>query len=219
MLTLDSGVTLIQQASKTMANGISDAETLSKALSGATPLKTVFPATNIANQLKEVAQLIQASSALGMSRQIFFCSIGGFDTHTNQLNDQNTLYGQLEPGAGRILRRDAGTGSRTAGDCVHGIRFQPHAAAEFERRDGSRLGQPPPRDGRRGEGRRHVRAVPDDRAGLGRRFGLEGRWIPTTSIDQYGATLATWFGVPADKLDTVFPNLKNFGTKNLGFLG
>ena len=45
-----------------------------------------------------------------------------------------------------------------------------------------------------------------------------GRWIPTTSVDEYAATLATWFGVPADQLPAMFPNLKNFTTQNLGFM-
>ncbi len=46
-----------------------------------------------------------------------------------------------------------------------------------------------------------------------------GRWIPTLSIDQYGATLSSWFGIPASALTTVFPNLANFGSQNIGFLG
>ena len=46
----------------------------------------------------------------------------------------------------------------------------------------------------------------------------QGRWIPTTSLDQYGATLAQWFGVPAANLPSVFPNLKNFTSKTLTFL-
>jgi uncharacterized protein (DUF1501 family) len=46
-----------------------------------------------------------------------------------------------------------------------------------------------------------------------------GRWIPTTALDQYAATLATWFGVSAGNLPSIFPNLVNFSTGNLGFLG
>jgi uncharacterized protein (DUF1501 family) len=55
---------------------------------------------------------------------------------------------------------------------------------------------------------------PDDSSKTG-----NGRWIPTTSIDQYGATLATWFGVQATDLPAIFPNIGNFTTSNLGFLG
>jgi uncharacterized protein (DUF1501 family) len=53
---------------------------------------------------------------------------------------------------------------------------------------------------------------PDDATG-------EGRWIPTTSLDQYGATLANWFGVQAVDLPAIFPNLSNFSNQTLGFLG
>jgi uncharacterized protein (DUF1501 family) len=46
-----------------------------------------------------------------------------------------------------------------------------------------------------------------------------GRWIPTTALDQYGATLASWFGVSSANLPSIFPNLKNFTNANLGFMG
>jgi uncharacterized protein (DUF1501 family) len=45
-----------------------------------------------------------------------------------------------------------------------------------------------------------------------------GRWIPTTALDQYAATLATWYGLPAANLATVFPNLSRFSSSNLGFM-
>ena len=48
---------------------------------------------------------------------------------------------------------------------------------------------------------------------------VRGRWIPTTSIDQYGATLCTWFGIPSSAFATIFPNLTNFSSSNIGFLG
>jgi len=45
-----------------------------------------------------------------------------------------------------------------------------------------------------------------------------GRWLPTTSVDQYGSTLARWFGVPNSELSTIFPNIGNFGTNDVGFM-
>jgi len=46
-----------------------------------------------------------------------------------------------------------------------------------------------------------------------------GRWIPTTAIDQYGATLASWFGVSGVDLPAVFPNVGRFSPTTLGFFG
>jgi uncharacterized protein (DUF1501 family) len=58
-----------------------DAAALGSALAKATPFKTQFPKTNLGAQLQQVAQIVQVQGDLGMRRQIFFCSLGGFDTH------------------------------------------------------------------------------------------------------------------------------------------
>jgi uncharacterized protein (DUF1501 family) len=49
-------------------------------------------------------------------------------------------------------------------------------------------------------------------------LGNAGRWIPTTSLEQYGATLCRWFGIPEADLSYVFPNIGAFGNTNLGFM-
>ena len=88
-------MSLVQAANNTLANSISDATALDAALAKATALKTQFPTTSLGAQLQQVAQIIQVQSYLGMSRQIFFCSLGGFDTHAGELETHNTLYPQL----------------------------------------------------------------------------------------------------------------------------
>jgi len=57
-----------------------------------------------------------------------------------------------------------------------------------------------------------ARAGPDD-------ADTNGRWIPTTSIEQYGATLGRWFGLDGAQVAAVFPNLTRFAPQDLGFLG
>jgi len=96
LLNLASGVSLVQAANSTLANSIADATALHNALAKATALKTQFPKNNtLGAQLQQVAQIIQVHADLGMNRQIFFCSLGGFDTHTGELGTQNTLYPQV----------------------------------------------------------------------------------------------------------------------------
>src|SRR5438445_1747624 len=50
------------------------------------PLVRTFPNTSLGNQLKQVAKLMSRAPQLGLTRQIFFTSLGGFDTHTNPGN-------------------------------------------------------------------------------------------------------------------------------------
>jgi uncharacterized protein (DUF1501 family) len=97
LLTFDTGISLIQAASNITSNSLADSKILSSALASATPLATVFPATSIGSQLKQVAQLLSVRSSLSLSRQVFFCSLGGFDTHSNQIATQQTLFSQLSP--------------------------------------------------------------------------------------------------------------------------
>ena len=97
MLSTNTGLSLTQAATDTLAHSITDASALAAALGKATPLKTTFPTTSIGAQLQQVAQIIQVQSYLGMRRQIFFCSLGGFDTHAAELQAHTTLRPQLSP--------------------------------------------------------------------------------------------------------------------------
>ena len=219
LLSTDSGATLVQAANNTLANSISDAQALSAALSKSTPLKTQFPKTSLAAQLQQVAQIIQVQADLGMSRQIFFCSLGGFDTHTAEISTHDQLYPQVSQALAAFY--DA-TEELGVADSV----------TTFTESDFNRTFQPTSGNGSdHAWGGHHF--VMGGAVQGGRIFGkfptfqlggpddtdTRGRWIPTTSIDQYGATLCSWFGISSAGLATVFPNLANFSTANLGFLG
>jgi uncharacterized protein (DUF1501 family) len=219
LLTTDTGVSLVQAANTTMANGISDAKTLEAALAKASPLKTTFPTTSIGAQLQQVAEIIQVQSYLGMRRQIFFCSLGGFDTHANELETHNTLYPQLSPALSAFY------------DATQELGMAQNVTT-FTESDFSRTFQPTTDDGSdHAWGSHHL--VMGGAVQGGQVFGkfptfelagpddadVRGRWIPTTSIDQYGATLCSWFGIPDSALATVFPNFSNFGSVKLAFLG
>jgi uncharacterized protein (DUF1501 family) len=219
LLTLDSGVSLAQAANSTLANSLNDATALGAALAKGTKLKTTFPGTSLGAQLQQVAQIIQVASYLGMSRQIFFCSLGGFDTHGAELETHNTLYPQLSQAIAAFYAATQELGVA-------------QNVTTFTESDFSRTFQPTTTDGSDHAWGSHHMVVGGAVAG-GQIYGAfpafqlggpndtdtRGRWIPTLSIDQYGATLASWFGIPASALPAVFPNLANFGGKQIGFFG
>jgi uncharacterized protein (DUF1501 family) len=219
LLTLDSGVSLAQAANDTLANSISDAAALEAALGKGTPLKTQFPLTSLGSQLQQVAQVIQVASYLGMQRQIFFCSLGGFDTHTDELRTHDALYPEVSQAIAAFY---AATQELAVAQNV----------TTFTESDFSRTFQPTTGDGAdHAWGSHHMvvggavqggqiyGAFPTFELGGPSDTDTRGRWIPTTSIDQYGATLSSWFGIPDTSLSTVFPNFANFGSKKIGFLG
>ncbi|HTR35494.1 MAG TPA: DUF1501 domain-containing protein [Bryobacteraceae bacterium] len=219
LLTTDTGVALVQAANDTMTNSIADASALEAALAKTTALKTQFPSTGLGAQLQQVAQIIQVHSDLGMSRQIFFCSLGGFDTHAGELETHNNLYPQLSQALAAFY------------DATQELGLAQNVTT-FTESDFSRTFQPTTADGSdHAWGSHHLvlggavqggqiyGQFPTFELGGANDADVRGRWIPTTSVDQYGATLCSWFGVPGSALSTVFPNLANFTTSKLGFLG
>jgi len=225
LLTFDTGLSLVQSASGITGQAFADSNALGAALAQGTPFQTVFPNSDLGNQLQQVARIIQVHSRLGnagLNRQIFFCSIGGFDTHSGQLPDQNQLFSLLDPAMsafydatvemnvssrvttftlsdfGRTLKEASGAGSDHAWGNHHIVMGGAVQGGDLY-------------------GRFPIQQLsgPDDATD-------EGRWIPTTSLDQYAATLALWFGVPnggPGSVNSIFPNLTNFSTPKLGFLG
>jgi uncharacterized protein (DUF1501 family) len=222
LLTFDTGVSLIQSASSITSNSLKDSQILSTALASAPALNTTFPNTQLGNQLKQVARILSVRSALGLNRQIFFCSLGGFDTHSGQIAIQQSLFSQqLSPAMSAFY------------NATVELALAPQVTT-FTMSDFSRTFQPGSNGGTDhawgsiqmiaggavlGGDIYGTLAIPTP--GGPSDAGSNGRWIPTTSIDQYGATLANWFGVqaPAD-IAAIFPNLANFpvNTRNLGFI-
>jgi uncharacterized protein (DUF1501 family) len=205
------------------------------ALKNANPtISTVFPNTSIGNQLLQVAKLIQvcSSPAIGIKRQIFFCSLGGFDTHNDQGNT-NTNAGQP-----RLLMQVSQAMSAFYNATFNDLSLSSQVTT-FTMSDFSRTFVTGGSGGATGTdhawGSHHLvmgdavnggdfygayptlaKGGPDDTDGGS---SPRGRWIPTTAVDQYAATMARWFGVSdSDLSGTVFPNLGKFATSDLGFM-
>ena len=219
LLQFSSGLTLVQADNSITGSAYNYANVLTAATSSVTPLKTVFPAANgLAAQLQQIAQIIQVRAALGVSRQIFFCGVGNFDTHSNQLALQNALLAQISPALAAFYAATVEMGvqnsvtSFTMSDFSR--TFQPNSNTGTDHAWGSHhmvLGGAV--NGGQMYGTFPTLALngPDD-------SGSNGRWVPSTGSVQYAATLASWFGVSAAQLPMIFPNIGLFPTQNLGFV-
>jgi uncharacterized protein (DUF1501 family) len=194
---------LFQQAwVDVMGRSIEVQRVLSTALGG-TALTTVFPNTGLGNQLRMVARLIKVRSALGLPRQVFFSSLGGFDTHgDDQLQRQQQLFTELSGAmsafyqasvelgvAGQVTQFTASDFGRTLASNGQG---SDHGWGSHQLvvgggvRGGQIVGQFP----------NLTLSGPDDTG--------SGRWIPTTAVTQLGATLGRWFGASEAQLREVF---------------
>ena len=225
LLTLDSGMSLIQAASAVTGFAFSDSNNLAAALAHGTPLQTVFPNTGLASQLKQVAQVIQVSSFLNITRQIFFCSAGGYDTHNFQLTDQGTLLNQLSGAMSAFYQatQELGVGPQVTAFTMSdfGRTLQPSSGLGTDHAWGNHqivMGDSVHGGNIYGTFPQLLIGGPDDVNNSN--AGARGRWLPTTSMDQYAATLASWFGVSdVDLTGSVFPDLHNFAPNiKLGFM-
>lgn len=217
MLAQPQNNVLGQAYADTITRAIADNELVTTALASNAALQTTFPTTSLGKQLNMVAQMIAARANLSMKRQIFFVSVGGYDTHGDQINSQANLLTELSGSLNAFYNATNELGVQnqvTTFTCSDFGRTYPTNGAGSDHGWGSHhfvMGGAV--QGAKMFGTFPTLAVngPDDTG--------QGRWIPTTSVDEFAATLATWFGVAQSDLPLVLPNIGRFAHPNLGFLG
>jgi uncharacterized protein (DUF1501 family) len=207
----------------TSGDAIVSADLLNTVLSASPAVSTQFPNTTAGNQLRMVARLVAASSNLGLRRQVFFVQLGGWDTHAAQINltnaNNDTHANLLRQVSQAVQAFNNAMNEVGAADQVTLFTASDFGRTFRSNGDGSDHGWGNHQfivggavKGGDIYGKMPTLTVngPDD-TGL-------GRWIPTTSVDEYAATLATWFGVSPTDLPIVLPNIGRFAKPNLGFL-
>lgn len=220
LLGIDRGTDLLDAAQDVMTGAIQSSVVLGPILkSNSTPVSEYFSAltSNISQQLHAVAKVIEARGALGMNRQVFLVNLGSFDTHVGELTRQGSLFADL--GAAVKAFHDSmygiGTGSSVTSFSLSDFSrtYESNTAGGSDHAWGSNhfvVGGAV--KGGQFYGTWPTLAIggPDD---VG-----QGRWIPTTAVDQYAATLASWFGASSSALAGVLPNLAAFSPATLKFL-
>lgn len=200
--------------------------------------------SSVMQQFKMVARIIEAgyrsagvNGGLGMKRQIFFVQSGGFDTHTNQTNAANAT-----PTPANVIIGSQANLIAEISQCIYwfqkamkqiGVSYgNPNFLNQVTIATASDFGRTFPSNGLgsdHGWGSHHlvVGGAVNGRKTYGKFPTLAvggpddtstGRWIPTTAVDQYAATLAKWLGVSTGNIATVFPNVSRFATADLGFM-
>jgi uncharacterized protein (DUF1501 family) len=216
LLTFDSGMALVQAANKVRQDA-SALNAMLKDTSGTPPLPTVFPGTQIGQQMQQVANIIRLRNATGMKRQVFFCALGGFDTHGAQGWQHWNLLSQLSAAMGAFYQAtvDMGIADKVTAFTLSefGRSLQPSGSGSDHGWGNHHMVMGGAVQGGRIYGQFPVMALggPDD-------SGNRGVWIPGVSTDQFGATLGSWFGLTPAQNAAVFPNLVNFSQQNLGFV-
>ena len=197
-----------------------------------TSLTTAFPTDSLGAQLKMVARLIQGRATLGARRQVFLVSIGGFDLHDNLIRDHGGLLGKVSAAMTAFYDATVELGVANQVTAFTASDFGRTLASNGDGSDhgwgghhfvvgGAVKGQafygtaPPVSVGNTKDSAGNYN--PADQWHVG-----QGRLLPSTSVDQYAATLASWFGVSDTELPTVLPNIGHFGGAgypvNLGFM-
>jgi uncharacterized protein (DUF1501 family) len=222
IVTTPSGNTIVDYANLSMAGALA-LNPILQAASGSITWQTPFPSTSLGSDLSAIANMISLHSTIGVGRQVFFCSLGAFDTHGGESWQQQDNLQQVSQ----------------ALNAFHSAMVQlslDQQVTTFTLSDFGRTLQPSGTGSDHGWGNHHL--IMGGAVNGGKMYGRfplmtnygnfnstaddyadsRGVMLPNVSLSQYGATLAQWFGAADSDLIGIFPTLANFPVRNLGFV-
>ncbi len=219
LITFNNGVNLLQADQQIYQNAYKYNNFYNGVLGSAQPFKTQFNAANpLSPALYTVATMMQLRNQIGARRQIFLIDAEGFDTHASQGQAQPQLYSMIDNAVGTFIQAMQEMGLYndvtlfTASDFSRTLQMNSaggsdHAWGGHHFVVGGAV-----------KGGKIYGSLPNLQIGGPDDIDGTGRFVPTTALSQYSATLASWFGVPAASLSSMLPGLSNFSNPNLGFI-
>ncbi len=199
------------------SRGVNNNIAFATARQGAVPFQTPFPSTNLGNQLKTVAETILVQSALRVTRQVFYVSIGGFDTHSDQARSLAGLHTQI---ANAMAAFRLAMIERNQWNNVVVFTGSDFGRTTIDNGDGTDHGWGAHHFVAGGQvaGRQIYGDIPPADLNSSRFTASRGRLIPSVSVEQYAATMGAWFGLSQAELASALPNLSKFPSPTLGFM-
>lgn len=217
----DSGLAgdavLKQDYSAANVRAYETSQTYRDGIANAVGISTPFPSTSLGGQLKRVAEAIQVRSLFGVNRQIFYCATGGYDTHNSQANALPNLQSQLVEAMDAFRNAMIEIGEWNNVALFTGSDFGRTSVDNGDGTDHGWGGHHFVVGGAVNGGDFYGR-FPSLDIGSQDYTDQRGRLIPTTSVEQYAATLGSWFGLDDGEIAAALPNLSNFDQRNLGFM-
>ena len=163
LLGIDRGNTLVDAAADITQQALALSATVNPILARRalrSPARSAGSRRASRSSFSQIAKMIEARAATGAKRQIFFASLGSFDTHNDELARSQNLFDELSPALKAFYDATVALGRRQPGHDLYAVGFRPHVQAGRGRRQRPRLGQPPLDHGRRRAGRKALRRFP-----------------------------------------------------------
>lgn len=192
-------------------------ERFADARDNAVPLSTSFPQSGLGSQLQAIAETINIQQFLGNQRQVFYASIGGFDTHNGQAGSLPALHGQIADAMVAFRQAMVEIGRWNDVTMFTASDFGRTLTDNGDGTDHGWGGHQLVAGGSVRGGRIYGELASSDIA-ASTYTPSRGRLIPAVSVEQYASTLGRWFGLDTNELRTALPNLGNFNAQDLGFM-
>ena len=173
-------------------------------------IKTAFPSSTLGQSLLSIAQLINGRSVTEASRQLFYCSTGNYDTHGGQVATHASLLSDLDSSMGAFVAALQEIGMLqdvlivTVSDFGRTLQSNSTAGSDHGWGNHQLI------IGGGLTGRKIIGSLPDFDLGGSQDYTGQGVWIPSIATQQVAGGIASWFGLNATQIASVFPNLANF---------